>query len=92
MKLWSGLLTALGLLALVGTGCHHTAGVCDCDPWKCTQPLPDAHGMVLAPAVGHGVVTQYPVVPGVGQVYSNPAPTVAPQPRLAPQSITRAAE
>ena len=58
---------------------------------SCTQPLPNPHGMIMAPAVvGHGVVSQYPVVPGVGHVYSNPAPTVAPQPRIAPQSMTRA--
>ena len=30
MRLWSGLLAALSLLAIVGVGCHHTAGVCDC--------------------------------------------------------------
>lgn len=30
MRRWSGLLAALSLLAVVGVGCHHTAGVCDC--------------------------------------------------------------
>lgn len=31
MRRWTGFLAALSLLAAVATGCHHTAGVCDCD-------------------------------------------------------------
>ena len=31
MRRLLGLLAACGLLTLTAAGCHHTAGVCDCD-------------------------------------------------------------
>jgi hypothetical protein len=32
MRRWLGVMAGCALLALSATGCHHTAGVCDCDP------------------------------------------------------------
>jgi hypothetical protein len=32
MRRLFGLMAVCGLVALLGTGCDHTAGVCDCDP------------------------------------------------------------
>ena len=53
MRRWSGLLTTFSLLALAAMGCHHTAGVCDCDPWHDHSPLPEyPHGVEHSYAVG----------------------------------------
>ncbi len=94
MRRWSGLLTACGLALVAAAGCHHTAGVCDCDPWHCHAPLPPghhdhgiAHGVVDGHAVG-AVPGAFPTTPGVGPQYSGAFQQVPDMAVPAPRTVT----
>jgi hypothetical protein len=58
MRRWLGLLAGCALLALGQTGCHHTAGVCDCDPGWC-------RGYYPGPGTYHPLMSTHQVVPEV---------------------------
>jgi hypothetical protein len=87
MRRWTGLLSALSLLAVVAGGCHHTAGVCDCDTGHhAYHPGMDGLGY---PVDGHSAAKMMPqaststsVQPGVipHDVVSTPA---QPMPKIA---------
>jgi hypothetical protein len=92
MRRWSALLTTFSLLAVAAAGCHHTAGVCDCDPWHDHHPIAEyTHGVDHSYAVGPHAAAPGMPVPGNGFV-SAPV-SVAPPPRPMPsQPMMRAEE
>lgn len=78
------------LLAIVG--CHHTAGVCDCDiGWGCAYnyggpavyPAPASGAAVVVPAPAAGIAAPEPIqqMPRTSEA---PAPEKAPRPKEAP--------
>ena len=65
MRRFSGLLTTFSLLAVMAAGCHHTAGVCDCDyrsPLTTGTPVA-AHPLTPTNGAYQGIGA-YPVLPG----------------------------
>jgi hypothetical protein len=95
MRRWTGFLAGLGLLALLNVGCHHIAGICDCDSGCCgghpdVGAVPVGASPAAAPVMPHA-----PVYHPMGTAASNPAleeDTVVPVTVQMPRPIVQRAE
>lgn len=84
MRRWLGRLAACVLAAVPAAGCHHTAGVCDCDHschTSCCYGLGAYHG-AMAPYHRHGHHAgsngHHDAVPPPAPVHHPAAPEGAP--------------
>jgi len=80
MRRWLGLLAGCGLLALMGTGCDHVAGVCDCCPGNyCYFGSPGHHAPIMnAQQVGPEIHTA-PAVQSAPVQFDSPPRVIDPK-------------